>query len=257
MTRRQIVRFEMLRRVRDFGAVHAAKLADTSVGGQAFATVRTIVDDLGDQAKVKMATIGEGLRAKKQARQVLALQLGEIARTAKIIALTVPRFDDGFRLPARRSDQVLITAGRLFTEAAEPVAAQFIAHGMPEAFVTTLRAQVQHFEESIAVCEEGNRDQAAAQATIAAALAAGKDAVTRLDIVVANHFKGDVATLAQWRRDRVQRSAYRQHSEPPADQPTPAPVPGPEVPPSGSVAAREAERDDRGAGARGQMKQVA
>jgi len=180
MTRRQLVRFEMLRRVRDFGAVHAAQFAEGSAGGQAFATVRTIVDDLGDQAKVKMATRGEGFRAKKQARLALAHQLDEIARTAKIIARTTLRFDDGFRLPARRNDQVLITAGRLFAEAAEPVGAQFVALGMSETFLTTLRAQLQQFEESIAACEDGSRGQAAANAQIAAALMAGMDAVTRV-----------------------------------------------------------------------------
>lgn len=206
MTKRQRVRFEMLRRVRDFGSLHVAQFAEGSVAGQAFATVRTIVDDLGGQAQRKMATRQEGSRARKQARLALTRQLNEVVRTAKVIARTMPRFDDGFRLPADRSDLVMVTAGRLFAETAEPVAAQFIAHGMSDAFLTTLRASVQEFEASITACEDGSRSSAAAQARIAASLDEGMDAVTRLDIIIANQFKDDVATLAQWTRDRQVRA---------------------------------------------------
>lgn len=238
MTRRQLVRFEMFRRVRDFGSVHMTQFPEGSVGAQAFTIVRTIVDDLGGHSKVKMASIQEGFRAKKQARLALARQLNEVVRTAKIIARTTPRFDDGFRLPAQRNDQVLITAGRLFIEAAEPAAAQFIAHGMSETFLATLRTKLQQLEESIAACEDGSRGSAAAQAQIAAGLKAGMDAVTRLDIVIANRFKDDVATLAQWTRDRQQRAA---HKEQPTEPPAPPAAPSlPETPPSAPVAASSA-----------------
>ena len=227
MTKGQIVRYEMLRRVRDFGVAHQAEFPAGSVGGQAFATVGAAVDDLIAQATVKMATAQEGFRAKKQAREVLAKQLDEIARTAKVIARTTPRFDDGFRLPKRRNDQLLVTAGRLFVEGAQPVAAQFTAHGLPDRFIPTLQASLQQFEEAITACEDGSREQASAQAQIKATLATGTDAVTRLDVIIANQFKDDVATAAQWRRDRHQRAAYRREPPEPPASPT-APKPGPE-----------------------------
>jgi hypothetical protein len=225
MTKGQIVRYEMLRRVRDFGVAHQAQFLAASVGGQAFATVGAVLDDLIAQATLTMATAQEGFRAKKQARQVLAKQLDEIARTAKVIARTTQRFDDGFRLPRRRNDQLLVTAGRLFVDGAQPVAAQFTAHGLPESFIPTLQASLQQFEEAIAACEDGSREQASAQAQIKAKLATGRDAVTCLDVIIANQFKDDVATVAQWRRDRHQRAAYRREPPEPVTSPT-APKPG-------------------------------
>ncbi len=227
MTRRQLVRYEMLRRVRDFGTIYEGRFPDTSVGGQAFAVIRGVVDDMSGQAMVRMAALQEGTRAREEARRVLRQQLQAIARTAKIIARTAPGFDDGFRMPDRTNDQVLTTAGRLFANGAEPLAAQFIAYGLPDTFVATLRAQVTLLEASIAAYEDGNRDRAGADAQTEAALQIGRDAVTRLDLIVANQFRGDVTALAQWRRDRLTRAAYRK--APPAEPATGTASPNPEA----------------------------
>ena len=233
MTRRQIVRLEMLRRVRDFGTLHQAQFPDGSPGRNAFDAVAAALDGLGTNHKAKMAAAQEGFRAKKQGRRALVGELENIARAAKFIARTTPGFDDGFRLPERRNDQVFITGAKLFLERAQPQEAQFIAFGLPPTFLQTLRTHLQAFESAIAACEDGSRDSAAAQAAIEAAIRAGMDGVIRLDIIVANHFKGDVATLASWERDRQLRTAYPQRSAPeaPANPTTgsnpPAPTPAP------------------------------
>lgn len=234
MTKRQIVRLEMLRRVRDFGTLHQAQFTDGSAARSAFTAVAAALDGLSANHKTKMAAAQEGFRAKKIARRTLSRQLDDIARSAKIIARTTPGFDDGFRLPERRNDQVLTTAARLFLDRAEPLAAQFTAFGLPQVFLVTLRAQLQIFETAIAACEDGSRDSAAAQAEIKAALVAGMEAVARLDIIITNHFKDDVAALASWQRDRQLRVAYRQRSQDTTTQPAPAattqPVPAATVP---------------------------
>lgn len=221
MTKRQIVRLEMLRRVRDFGTLHQAQFAEGTAGRSAFDAVAAVLDGLSANHKAKMAAAQEGFRAKKVARRALSRHLDDIARSAKIIARSTPGFDDGFRLPERRNDQVLITAARLFLERTEPLSAQFLAFGLPQAFLTTLREQLQAFEAAIAACEDGSRDSAAAQAEIKAALVAGSEAVARLDIIVANHFKRDVSALASWERDRQLRAAYRQRPQDATVQPTP------------------------------------
>ena len=200
MRKVQFVRYEMLVRVREFGEAYRDQFPPASVGGEAFATVAKAVDELSQFAADKMSTAREGRRQKKVARLVLGGKLDAIARTARVIAQKSPGFDDVFRLPRPVSDQVLLTAGRVFIHDGETVAAQFVAHGLPDTFIATLKDSLARFEKAIAVCGTGAREQASAQAGITASLAAGLASVRSLDVLVVNQCQGDVRALAAWTR---------------------------------------------------------
>ena len=52
-------------------------------------------------------------------------------------------------MPVAHSDQALITAGRLFAQAAEAFKAEFIAHALPKTFIADLTALIDGFEDAI------------------------------------------------------------------------------------------------------------
>ena len=137
MTRMEMRRYAMLARVRDFGQAHRDLFPESSVGGQAFATVAAAVAELSEHAVAKMSSAREGIRAMKDARHWLVDRLEAIARTARAIAADRPGFDDSFRLPRQYSNAALATIARVFIQDAEATKDQFVAHGLPDTFVAT------------------------------------------------------------------------------------------------------------------------
>jgi hypothetical protein len=130
MTRMEMRRYGMLGRVRDFGQAHRDLFPESSVGGQAFATVAAAVAELSEHAVAKLSSAREGIRAKTEARHGLIDRLEAIARTARAIAVDRPGFDDSFRLPRQHSDEALVTIARVFIQDAEATKDQFVAHGL-------------------------------------------------------------------------------------------------------------------------------
>jgi hypothetical protein len=117
-------------------------------------------------------------------------------------------------MPERRSAQVLLTAGRLFLRELGPVTAKFVAHGLPETFVTELTTLVNSYEQLIRDRETGKGESAAARASIEAAIGSGVAAARKLDVIVSNLLRDDVIALAEWERDRqVDRLRGRRASD--------------------------------------------
>src|SRR5262245_19981241 len=86
-------RYEMLVRVRDFGATFADRFPPSSLGGQAFATVKAAVDALSEHAASLMSgkgTAREGTTSKAVTREALRDDLEAIIRTARALALDTP-----------------------------------------------------------------------------------------------------------------------------------------------------------------------
>ena len=66
MTRMEMRRYGMLGRVRDFGQAHRDLFPESSVGGQAFATVAAAVAELSDHAVAKMSSRARGFARKRK-----------------------------------------------------------------------------------------------------------------------------------------------------------------------------------------------
>ncbi len=252
----QARRYEMLLRVRVFGEAHRALFPQSSPGGQAFAALDAAVAELGDKAVSKLSTAREGKQHKHAARAAMLAQMDLLLRCAKVVAKDVPGFDDPFRVPRPRSDQALLTTGRVFTSEAAKVEERFVTYGMHKDFLVETTAVVDTFERAVHAWEVGRNGHTAARASIDSALAAGLAAIRKLDIIVVNQFRHDPVTLAVWRQDRRIDGGRRTRratpdvveetlapdpaSAPPVDTaqpvagPGPAPVPGSAVP---SVAA--------------------
>jgi hypothetical protein len=198
-------RYEMLVRVRDFGTTYADRFPPSSLGGQAFATVKAAVDSLSQHAVSLMSGRGsarEGTTSKAVAREALRDGLDAITRTARAMALDSPGIDDKFRPPRGSNDQTLLNAARAFARDAVPLVPQFVAHDMPSDFLEDLDEDIKDFESAIRDREAGKDMNVAARASIETSMEAGLDAIRRLDAVVPNRLRDDGAAVAVWERAR-------------------------------------------------------
>ena len=223
-------RYEMLVRVRDFGDKHGDLFPTSSLAREQFTAVAAAVKVLSDDSVKKMSAKQEGKRTKALAREALVDRLESTARTARAIARDTSGFEDRFHVPSPRSDQALLTAGRLFARDAEVFRDQFLAHAMPQTFVADLLEVVDTFERAIHDREAGKGGQTAARASMDAALASGTAAVQKLDAMVTNHLRADPATDALWRSIRrighPRRARGKARASPPVPSaPTPATTP--------------------------------
>lgn len=226
MTLRQSLRYEMLLRVSKFLDTHRHLFPPDSIGGQAHATIVAAIATLSSQAMSKMSTRQDAIvEPTVLARQALRRQVFAISRNARVIARTNPGFDTPFRLPDSRSDQSLLTAGRLFVQEAEKSKDLFVAYKLPPDFITKLQAAVDQFAALLSTRETGLDGQVHARVGIDATLAAASDAVQTLDVMITNQFADDPATLAVWQRDRKVDYGRRVRRQRVGAEPAPAPAP--------------------------------
>jgi hypothetical protein len=235
----------MLVRVRDFGHTHGHLFPESSVAREQFATVATAVKQLSEYAVSKMSAKQEGKNTKTLAREALRNRLEAMALTARAIARDTPGFADKFRLPKPRTDQELVTAGRLFARDAEVFKERFLAHAMPQTFIADLIALVDTFEQAIHEREAGKGGQSAARASITAALASSTAAVDKLDAMVTNHLRDDPATTALWWSAR--RVGHPRRPRRAAVLPAPVPFAATTAPPAATLppAAAPSQTTDR------------
>ncbi len=226
MTRNDRVRYEMFSRVRQFGNTHGKHFGKTSIGGQAFATVSAAVAELEQYAKARVRTSGAGKVARARARQALADQLTDVARTARLVSTKVSGDGPGaFKVPQWRSTAGRLTAARAVIDDGRSAAEVLTQLGLRETFVDELQALVDRFEEADRGRQAGRLGLAAAKAGFAHAMAQAADAVHTLDVIVANTFKKNPTVLAEWeaaRHSTPKRVAASKATEAPGPAPTAA-----------------------------------
>jgi hypothetical protein len=237
-------RYDMLKRVCDFGAGHADVFPASSLGGKMFARVGTAVAALDEHAAARVATDGavrDGARAKSTARETLRDALRAISSTAQAVAIDIPGLDEKFRLRNIRIDQALLNAGRAIGQAASAYAGAFIAHGLPTTFRKDLDAAIGGFETAIRDDAAARDAHAAARDAFDGAMEDALTAIRRLDAIVANRLRGDRNAIAAWERARyVDRPSRARNgaAEPakavPAAAATPPPQPSSTAPSVGA-----------------------
>lgn len=229
MTSNETRRYEMLQRVVTFGETHQDLFPAASVGGQALERVTAAVTQLGKDTVSTMSAARGGRRAKTVARDALVGRLEAIARSARVMASDEPGFDDPFHLPVPRTDQALVTTGRVFVRDAEAVKSRFIAYGVPEDFLERLNLAVEEFEQAIRTREEKRGGRAAARASSEAAFASAFDALRKLDVIVINRLQEDPVTMAVWEKGRRVDPVRRTKAVNPVEAAAPAAAVAPAV----------------------------
>ena len=193
-------RYEMLIRVRGFGAAHSQLFPSTSTAHDAFVIVAREIEQLGalDVAE-RSASQASGAQRKAAARQVLAATLTRAGLTARVLAKTNPQLDAQLQPPLPGDDVQLLTLARQFASRAAPYDAQFAGHGIT---IAEIEASTIAFEQAMHQRGMGHDDRVRARAGIESAFARAMDAVEALDVSVANCLGGDPIALAVWRHDR-------------------------------------------------------
>ena len=228
-------KYNMLVRVRDFGAARADLFPPGSLGARTFADIGAVVDRLNagatSESSGRRAAL-QGAVSKAEARAALRRALEAISRTARGIALDTPDIQRKFRVSDGQNDHQLMTTAREFAEDAAPLTEAFLAHGLPEPFVADLRAAIATFERAISGRALAREAHAGARAEIEDALDLAFDTLRRLDAIVENRVAGDPNTLAAWRlaRNVGQASARRVTPAAVAPSPAAAPVVRPDTP---------------------------
>lgn len=238
MTLKQVRRYEMLVRVREFGKAHQELFPEGSVGGQALVAIAASVEQLDRHAASRMAATRETRRTKRAAREAILRRLDAIGRTARVIAEHMEGFADPFGpWRGRLTDQALVTWARLFVKQAAGVQDQFVAHGLRPAFLEDLTAAVHRFTQILAALDDAAAERTAARAGIEAAFAAGLGAVRTLEVVVTNRVQDDPTTVALWQRARRVGGSARVRATVPAGVAAPEATAAPaEVAPAAEAA---------------------
>lgn len=194
-------RFDMLARVRDFGAENAGDFPAGSVGAANFAAVGAVVAELYESgaAQASSGSAGrQGATAKAVAREDVREDLRLINRTARALAIDDAGLGDKFRMTRGDNDQVLLAAARSFLSDAAPLKKQFVEYGLPADFLEDLTRDIAAFEESVGEKNVAVGNLSAATAAIDEQIERGMNAFRRLNAIVPNKYRDNPAKLAAW-----------------------------------------------------------
>jgi hypothetical protein len=195
--------YEMLVRVRDFGATHGHLFPASSPAQQAFGEVGAGLREIEAQDVAETsASFSARATRKLEARRALVERLMLLARTAQVLPGVDSDVRATFQVPDSTNAQLLLTAARRFAKHATAYAEQFIAHGIPATFLADLAALVEQLEAALRDRGVGRDQQMASRARIKKALANGVAATRKLDVIVSNHLASDSAVRGVWKRNR-------------------------------------------------------
>jgi hypothetical protein len=225
MTSQEMRKYQMLGRVREFGAAHRDLFPARSVAGKLFAAVAAAADALQQYETTEMAGRGgeqDGAASKAAAREALRRQVGAIAQTAR--AAEAPGLGGKFRASLSCSDERLLSQARTFLKEAKPFADTFVAHELPSNFLRQLQAAIEAFERAMRERASGRDQRVGARARIEATMTTGLRAVRRLSAIVPNKLQ-DPSAVALWegarRFDRGVRAKNGAAAVAPESSPSP------------------------------------
>lgn len=192
-------RFEMLVRVNQFGIDNAGDF--TGIATAKFAEIGAIVGDTELQGAAQQAGFGEAamqFEVKDTAREDLRDEMSAISRTAKSMEYSFDGIGEQFRFQRNMPDATMLVKARAFATEAVAYQADFIAYGLPAAFIADLTAAADAFEASFGETASATAEHVAATAQTAATIRQGMIATRTLDGIVRNRYTNDPGKLAAW-----------------------------------------------------------
>lgn len=202
MTDNEIREVQALSRVNDFGQARAADFPATSLGGQKFAEVKTLVialDDLGKEQSSATGGAQSSTEIKGNFRASVLRILRAIRETAKAINTDKPGTLDKFKIPRTNGDEPLINAARSIAVEAKALEADFLQREMPATFVADLNAAIDGFEAASNSLNLNTAKRVSSTAGIKSKLAEARTLRNQLNAIVVNKYRDDPATLAAWK----------------------------------------------------------
>ena len=190
------------RRVREF--LNAHQPADMPAGFAApVAELDAVLTELSRSAQQQNTSIRAGL---SEARRQRALRddlwdkhMFPLSRLAREI-FGVPGVDAALRLPKRSADNDrVLEAAAGMANAAEKELATFVRHGMPENFVTALRAAASALEQALTARVESGRERVKATTGVKEQVKRGRRAVRMIHALIAPRLAASPELLAAWK----------------------------------------------------------
>jgi hypothetical protein len=160
-----------------------------------------------------------GTTSKTVLRDALFLELKGLNRTASAIATaqSKPEIMDKFRMPYGVGDAVLVAKANATADAADALAAHFIAHGHESTFVDDFKAHITAFGEADTTQDTGTQTQAGATEGFAPLLEEAMTALKQLDAFMHNFYRNNPAKLGEWHTaSHVERQAKAKKPAAPA-----------------------------------------
>jgi hypothetical protein len=205
-------KFEMLSRVRDFGAAHPAQFPAGGLTADLMTRIGAAVEALGAYSVAQVSGGGaarQGTHGKAVARARLREDVETVARIAKAIDARVPGVSRAFQLPTSNRDQALLDSAKAFLEAAAPLAQEFALREIGETFWAQMRQDVAAFEAAAVSQQRGIKSRVAANQAFDQKLAEGMGLVRELGLILDTKLKRDPMLLAEWRSSARVRSVGR------------------------------------------------
>ena len=221
-------RYEMLIRLRNFGAAYGQLFPDTSTAHATFEAIGAEIALLEtlDTAE-RSASRAARVTRQAAARGALANSLTRAGSTARVLAIIDPTVTVHVDVPQSADDAQLLMLARDFVAAAAPSATQFAAHGIP---ISEVEGRINALQQALQERGTGRDSRVKARAEIEASFSRAMVAVAVLDVTVANCLAADPVALAVWKQDRQLK--YRPRSSK-ADEPA---APNPPTEPAGQPA---------------------
>ncbi|HEX8138458.1 MAG TPA: hypothetical protein VF544_12775 [Pyrinomonadaceae bacterium] len=194
-------RLDTFIRVRQFGSSYAAAFTAGSRGREVLDDLNEVITEMEDHA----AAQSSGKRAAKESTNLKAAafaalreDLEAIRRTARAMALTMPGFEDKFRLPVNSGEQEWLATARAIAADAAPFKTEFIRRGLPANFLEDFNASIEAFEQTINDKAQKKGARVAVTVKLDEATARGINDLRELDAIVRNVFRNNPAVLAEW-----------------------------------------------------------
>jgi hypothetical protein len=219
MNTREQARFDMIKRVGDFGTNNAtdfttpvppatAVTAGQTQAKQLFDALNTantgliaLISKNAESQQTGIGTFHGGTTSKTVLRDALLLELKTINRTAAAIAESQHKPDimDNFRMPHGVSDTTLVAKANAIADAGVPMQTDFVAHGHEKTFANDLRAHITTFEQAGTTQNTGQQSQAGATAGFEPLIVDAMTKVKQLDAFMHNFYKSNAEKLGEWK----------------------------------------------------------
>jgi hypothetical protein len=177
MNRQQTQTYQMLTRVVDLGTANVNLFPKNSAAEEILKELRTQVETITEAATARVSA-DRDLKAGSAARATARTKLSHVLSHATQISNALNT--NTLEPPASRTDQGLIQSAHAFALAVEPVAKDFIKHGLdPEAVATA----VKELEAAIATCDTARATRSAAIGQWERAIKEALGTLHRLDAI--------------------------------------------------------------------------
>jgi hypothetical protein len=204
--------------VRDFFNARVADFPPDSVGGDLFAALLLIIEQLGQLSAEVISISGEvaqKIAVKAAAKRQLDSILKDIAGMSITMAGEFPGIERQFQSPDNKSVLNLIASGRAFAVDAGAYKTDFIRYGLTFDFIARLTAATDALEAANHAANDGKQERIGKNAALVPVVKDGLLKVTRLKPIVSMKYRDDPANLSAWRyASHVEREPRPEKPEP-------------------------------------------